>query len=90
MMADLKPCPMCGGTADLKRFHIRCTHCRLRTDDYTHNVDAIAAWNRRAEPITERQALTDIRDITGDTHRERPYSALSQIDQIARKGLHGP
>lgn len=56
-MADLKLCPMCGGTADLKRFHVRCTHCRLRTDDYTHNVDAIAAWNARipASPVPEME-----------------------------------
>ncbi len=34
-----------------------------------------------------REALLEIRAITGDTHRERPYTALSEIDQIARKAL---
>lgn len=32
-------------------------------------------------------ALQAIRRITGDTHRERPYTALSEIDQIARRAL---
>lgn len=41
-----------------------------------------------AHLITELQtALNNIRDITGDTHRDRPYTALSLIDQIARKAL---
>lgn len=34
-----------------------------------------------------RQALNEIRAITVQTHRERPYTALSQIDQIAAKAL---
>lgn len=34
-------------------------------------------------------ALTAIREITGQTYsdKDRTYTALSQIDQIARKGL---
>lgn len=43
-------------------------------------------------PPSARDALKAIRQIAGGTHtdspaRERPYTALSEIDQIARKAL---
>ena len=54
--------------------------------------DAHAAT--RADNDRLRGALADIRKVTGASHsdgvtRERPYTALSRIDGIAREGLAG-
>lgn len=59
-MAELKPCPFCGGKSDVdtpyywdgecgKTYAIYCTACRCRTSDYIGLAGAIEAWNRRAE-----------------------------------------
>jgi hypothetical protein len=51
VMADeLKPCPFCGGKAELRRMfdQVRCTECYGRGCEYDgHPDDAIAAWNQR-------------------------------------------
>lgn len=47
---ELKPCPFCGGEAKIlvgtERLAI-CTKCGANTESFEHEVDAIAAWNRR-------------------------------------------
>ena len=62
-MAELKPCPFCGGKAEVdtptywdgakgrKTYAISCKSCRCRTPDYMGLVGAIEAWNRRAEDV---------------------------------------
>ena len=61
-MAELKPCPFCGGIptdpfyydpydgyqGDLHSYIIRCTNCRAEIEKRTEE-QAIEAWNRRAE-----------------------------------------
>ncbi len=54
----------------------------------------LARWQEscRVQAETIRRlvaALTDIRDVCGETHagKERAYTALPRIDQIARRGL---
>lgn len=60
-MAELKPCPFCGGKAILNHglsgtqfSYVHCTRCFAKTSDYyistAHSSDrkAIEAWNRRA------------------------------------------
>ena len=54
---------------------------------YQGRMDDIAAL--RAGLDQAEAALRAIREITSETHRERPYTALSEIDQIARRGLAG-
>lgn len=60
-MDELKPCPFCGGKAGTVRrwqsgdgtgkdIWIRCENCGMETIRYDTDEDAIAAWNRRAEP----------------------------------------
>lgn len=55
-------------------------------DDATlaNSVDRERYVNPTQEIARLRKALTEIRAITVETHRARPYTALSQIDQIAR------
>jgi Lar family restriction alleviation protein len=55
---ELKPCPFCGGKAevmnddffevfDANAFWIKCTECGLTTGDSATEEEAIKAWNRR-------------------------------------------
>ena len=52
MMAELKPCPFCGGEArlgmDFDWHFVYCIECQAQIErDY--EKEAIDAWNRRAE-----------------------------------------
>lgn len=57
---DIKPCPFCGGSADVKRygisypqFYIECDNCHARTDNHVGYDEELAIkhakrdWNRR-------------------------------------------
>ena len=54
-MAELKPCPFCGGKANIMRFSIIsgaycfCMGCHVKMPNSLTREDAIEAWNRRAE-----------------------------------------
>ena len=60
-MAELKPCPFCGGKAFLSEVlyycepgrcttqFIECNECHATTYEYNTEEEAIEAWNRRAE-----------------------------------------
>lgn len=57
-MFDLKPCPFCGGEAEVFRgttygFHYlyepRCIKCECALGVYETEEQAIEAWNRRAD-----------------------------------------
>ena len=61
-MAELKPCPFCGGEAELRHEHsatgfsyIKCVKCHLSSPMFPRSYDkasdevATNFWNRRAE-----------------------------------------
>lgn len=56
-MSELKPCPFCGGEAEILTaesmrggylFGIMCNDCCSRGDVYENEAEAIEAWNTRA------------------------------------------
>lgn len=52
-MSELKPCPFCGGEAEIMGYRydckwIICKKCMAETAAYETSEQAIAAWNRRA------------------------------------------
>lgn len=57
-MAELKPCPFCGGEAKIHSltdiigcYRVRCTKCPVEFGQYWfyRKADLIKAWNRRAD-----------------------------------------
>lgn len=61
----LLPCPFCGGEADIfeaseDSFCALCTDCGVETPYQISAEEAIATWNRRAEPENEPLTLAEI------------------------------
>ena len=78
-MAELKPCPFCGGKAEYKNeeregrsdiSYVFCENCGARgeyflvNDVYSSKDYAIEAWNRRAEDAVEVVRCCDCQNCT--------------------------
>lgn len=69
MTDKLKPCPFCGGEAEMifweamKDARVRCKACDVSTHDYRTPEEAIEAWNKRtSSPIYGRWILYEDED----------------------------
>lgn len=56
MPNELKPCPFCGGEANIdqgngifKVFYVFCTKCKTRQANRLTREDAVEYWNGRAD-----------------------------------------
>lgn len=66
-MAELKPCPFCGGHATVvehiyygfqNRYGVVCLECYAETRQFLHSKDSAKdAWNRRADANSLTEAL---------------------------------
>ena len=64
MEIKLKPCPFCGGEAELfivpgkmTKWAVRCTKCYANNGTFVSDHDAVEAWNKRTEPYKEDEQL---------------------------------
>ena len=69
-MPKLKPCPFCGGEADIREPNIFywgkvivCEKCGVQMPPSKNNKEAIAAWNRRAGKV---KGVNDDRSVESD------------------------
>ena len=72
-MAELLPCPFCGGVGTLhsidmcETVYAVCMNCGVRTTDYKHAEQAINKWNTRT-PKEMHEKHTETHD---NTQKER-------------------
>ena len=92
-MGELKPCPFCGGEAELheitfgeKRFFIDCSNgeCPVlpQTDSFGYKEPAIHVWNTRQSP---KAMIAD--EVIGEIVKEIAYNqkAEDQADDFIEK-----
>ena len=65
-MTDLKPCPFCGGKANLREyqidFRVMCSECGCRAKLCSTEKEAVEAWNRREETVKDQPAA-DVMEV---------------------------
>ena len=77
-MSELKPCPFCGGKAEIEDWKIGyesgttiiCCDCKACISESVVDGDgwhyrAITKWNRRAQPANEPLTLAQMREMDG-------------------------
>lgn len=75
----IKPCERCGKTFNSyfyetvcykcqteKNLEVECNECRAKSDEYGAELEAIAAWNRRAQQENKPLTLDELRQMDGE------------------------
>lgn len=74
MSEELKPCPFCGGEADLAKgkfgdgktsHYVECMKCAGMADMYGDSDSAIAAWNTRTKATTLADSEKQVKKLEG-------------------------
>lgn len=70
-MSEIMNCPFCGGEATIDnaggKYQAWCKHCCCihMGEFYNTEAEAVAAWNRRAQPENEPLTLEELRKMRG-------------------------
>ena len=86
MNFELKPCPFCGGEAELSedeffcRYSVVCTKCGAETAAYGVEQDAIDAWNNRVQPTQPTFTPDEIDAIRRMFEFRYPILPLSETE----------
>lgn len=100
MTEKLKPCPFCGGEAEIIKDDMyvwgHCTNCDSDTDLYQIKKEAVAAWNARpiedaqtAENKRLREALELIAKAKFYFARGEEEKQIRRVCEIAEDALKG-
>lgn len=92
-MAELKPCPFCGGKAEMTGddnpvfflCRVHCLHCNGNSGRYFRTqAEAITAWNQRTEP-REREADQFVEECARGPYGDSdPQSYIAWVTTRAR------
>ena len=84
----LKPCPFCGGRAELREDHdnswVICPNCQISLEGFEDSDDAVAAWNTRADLIPDlpdalvRAALEQAADRLEPSNERSDWTQYAQ------------
>lgn len=83
-MSELKPCPFCGGEAEVlgetkwsRGAFVGCLKCRATIDRQATEAEAIEAWNTRTHPESEVMLMGDRVFINGHGHYAKERTCRS-------------
>lgn len=78
-MPELKPCPFCGGEAELGSpiYYVECTSCMGGVPSYDSMEEAISAWNRRSPPAAVPDGWVM---VPNEPTREMAIAAVKALD----------
>lgn len=93
---ELKPCPFCGGKAELfegyRLSHVYCINCNAQTDSLKSTKRAVELWNSRlildALDVAERKRLKAALDLILKIANAYPHDG-SACAHIAERALAG-
>ena len=91
-MATLKKCPFCGGKAIKSKdnSYVECTKCGAKIDYFAcGKADAIAVWNRRAEPTFTKEELEFIMLFCNEYEVGECPSILRKCEAALKGGCYG-